>query len=379
MPPKKRLRDAPISTGEGLSCSTRLAQCLSKSKLCRAVFAKPMPGSSIMFQEGTPTRSAARRLSCKWSLTSRTTEQYVASEFMFCGVPFMCIRTMGAINSAAAASMSASYSPAETSLIQSAPAATAARATAALRVSTLIVTFRFFARIARTMGTTRRISSSAITSAAPGRVDSPPTSRIWAPASTMACAVESASSTLKLSPPSLKESGVAFNMPMIKVSCPRRHSGPPSRPCKPPAAGMTWNGHASRLAPKGRSAAEALLKTWSMSATVGCDSRRGCRHEGHSSAMGTRTKSRSWRRGWGTSRGYVPLVTVNCVSPTATMSRSTTRGPFRLVGVRPTSASMAFKSVRNPCKFSWRSAESSSSATAFKKEGWSVSYCGAVL
>src|SRR5918995_3200693 len=66
-----------------------------------------------------------------------------------------------------------------------------------------------------TTGTTRRRSSSAGTGAAPGRVDSPPTSTIAAPSSTSRRAWRTASASSSNVPPSENESGVTLTTPMI--------------------------------------------------------------------------------------------------------------------------------------------------------------------
>ena len=63
-------------------------------------------------------------------------------------------------------------------------------------------------------GTTRRSSSSTETPSAPGRVDSPPTSTIAAPSSSMRRALATASSGSKLTPPSENESGVTLTTPI---------------------------------------------------------------------------------------------------------------------------------------------------------------------
>mmetsp|Transcript_10137 Transcript_10137/g.30387 ORF Transcript_10137/g.30387 Transcript_10137/m.30387 type:complete len:286 (+) Transcript_10137:474-1331(+) len=285
----------------------------------------------------------------------------------------MCISTMGAMSSPAVFSMSGSNSPPDTSLIQSAPAKTAALATAAFRVSTLMVT-PSFSRTARITGTTRRISSSAGTSGAPGRVDSPPMSMTCAPAPTMASAAVTASSSRMWSPPSVNESGVTFRMPMTRVQPPRRSSGPPGRPWSPPAMGSNWQGQEAGLAPGGSSPGVPARRPSASSATVGCPCSTGWRHAGHSSAMGTRTKSRSCMLACGTSMGCVLSVVLNVDSPTATISRSTTLGPRRSPGVRPTVSSMDFMSAKKPCRCDSLDLESSSSTTALRKGGWSVTY-----
>ena len=55
---------------------------------------------------------------------------------------------------------------------------------------------------------------SALTPVEPGRVDSPPTSTIAAPASSIPHAVVTAGSTLKCTPPSENESGVTLITPI---------------------------------------------------------------------------------------------------------------------------------------------------------------------
>mmetsp|Transcript_24581 Transcript_24581/g.76545 ORF Transcript_24581/g.76545 Transcript_24581/m.76545 type:complete len:364 (+) Transcript_24581:470-1561(+) len=289
---------------------------------------------------------------------------------MVCGVPFMCMSTIGVMSSAAVASMRGSNSPPETSLIQSAPAATAARATAAFLVSTLMVAPGARSRMARTTGATRLISSSTGTSVAPGRVDSPPTSRMSAPASSMACAAATASSARACLPPSLKESGVAFTTPMRSVRSLRRQRAPSGRPCRPPARGKTRSGQAP-----------GLVLPWmplSSSLAVGMPSNPGWRHCGQSSAKGSSTKSRSCINACGTSRGCSPQATLSCASPTATMSRSTTRGPWCNPGLRPSSASIFLRSNSRPWRSPCLAGESSNSATAFRNGGCSVTYCAAV-
>ncbi|CFE00983.1 Uncharacterised protein [Bordetella pertussis] len=63
-------------------------------------------------------------------------------------------------------------------------------------------------------GRMRASSSAALTGCAPGRVDSPPRSRIWAPSSINWRAWAIALSVSACSPPSENESGVTLTMPM---------------------------------------------------------------------------------------------------------------------------------------------------------------------
>src|SRR5262249_34891020 len=65
-----------------------------------------------------------------------------------------------------------------------------------------------------TTGTTRASSSSTETSSAPGRVDSPPTSRISAPCSASCKPWAIAASASRKRPPSEKESGVTLTTPI---------------------------------------------------------------------------------------------------------------------------------------------------------------------
>ena len=130
------------------------------------------------------------------------------------GVPRMCMRTTAHALSAATCAISSSPCNAVTSLMISAPAATAARATDAFEVSMLIAAPVFAASPSMT-GSTRRNSSSAVTGAAPGRVDSPPISRISAPSSTRRSPWSTAALAAVKFPPSENESGVTLITPMI--------------------------------------------------------------------------------------------------------------------------------------------------------------------
>src|SRR6185436_789256 len=65
-------------------------------------------------------------------------------------------------------------------------------------------------------GNTRAFSSASDTGAAPGRVDSPPTSIQFAPSSAIRAPAATAAATLAYLPPSEKESGVQFRTPTIR-------------------------------------------------------------------------------------------------------------------------------------------------------------------
>ena len=136
---------------------------------------------------------------------------------MSSGVPRMCMITAPAPASATASTMPGALRP-PTSLTTTAPAARAARATAALRVSMLTWTPR--ATRASTTGTVRASSSATPTSAAPGRVDSPPTSTQLAPCSQSWRPRAMAASRLACSPPSEKLSGVTLRMPTSRRAAP---------------------------------------------------------------------------------------------------------------------------------------------------------------
>ena len=73
-------------------------------------------------------------------------------------------------------------------------------------------------------GITRRNSSVSLTGSAPGRVDSPPMSKISAPWATSSSAWATAASVLRNFPPSEKESGVTLTMPITSAGRGKRNS-----------------------------------------------------------------------------------------------------------------------------------------------------------
>ena len=101
-----------------------------------------------------------------------------------------------------------------TSFTIEAPTRTAALATSTWRVS--IETMAPAWARARTTGSTRLASSSGVTGVKPGRVDSPPTSMMSAPSSSICRPCLMATSGSTLSPPSLNESGVTLSTPMMR-------------------------------------------------------------------------------------------------------------------------------------------------------------------
>ena len=163
---------------------------------------------------------------------------------MVAGVPSMCISTSGTLASATTPSRSGSWRPALTSLTMAAPAATAAAATDAFRVSTDTGTPAVAASFSIT-GRTRSSSTASGTSTAPGRVDSPPTSSRSAPSAARASPWATAAAGSRNRPPSENESGVTFTTPMTRQRCPvGRTRSPTRRSCG--ASGATDKGQTSR-------------------------------------------------------------------------------------------------------------------------------------
>ena len=131
---------------------------------------------------------------------------------MVAGVPCICIRQTG-ICSLAAHSTACSFVKARMSFQIWAPAAAHSVMISGREVSIEIITSRF-AAIFFTTGRTREASSSAETKAAPGRVDSPPISIMSAPSFTICTAWLNAVFLSINLPPSEKESGVTFKIPI---------------------------------------------------------------------------------------------------------------------------------------------------------------------
>mmetsp|Transcript_39563 Transcript_39563/g.93136 ORF Transcript_39563/g.93136 Transcript_39563/m.93136 type:complete len:201 (+) Transcript_39563:210-812(+) len=194
----KRLRLAPRSSGARHSRPSCPSAC-SSCRLCAASLAKPMPGSATRSKDGTPAARAASRRAPSSTPTALTTPPasaaYAAIPCIDCGVPRVCISTAGTPSSAKVASIRASAAPPETSLTASAPARTAARATAAQLVSTEMGMPSPSARSASISGSTRASSSASPTAAAPGRVETPPMSSMSAPSNTICTAALRATSS----------------------------------------------------------------------------------------------------------------------------------------------------------------------------------------
>src|ERR1700676_3674188 len=128
------------------------------------------------------------------------------------GSPCMCIRQTPTPD-VAAHERAPGARKAYTSLTIQAPAATAAATTAGL-LESMEIAMSDAAAMPSMTGTTRAISTASATAAAPGRVDSPPTSMMAAPSAAMTLARSSAAPTLEYRSPSEKESGVTFKIPM---------------------------------------------------------------------------------------------------------------------------------------------------------------------
>src|SRR6478735_8594841 len=140
--------------------------------------------------------------------------------------PRQCMHTYAAPVRATTPAMSGSARPPDTSLTRRAPAATACSATTARVVST--ETTAPSAARAATTGRTRASSCSTGTRPAPGRVDSPPTSRMSAPSSRSRRPCATAASGSYHSPPSENESGVTLTTPMTSVRSRRASSSSPA-------------------------------------------------------------------------------------------------------------------------------------------------------
>ena len=116
---------------------------------------------------------------------------------------------------AAVCNINGSANPPLTSLMIEAPALMAASAVLARIVSILILTPCFASSVIT--GIVRASSSASLTRSAPGLVDSPPISIMSTPSSIISNPRARAASNSLCFPPSAKESGVTFKMPMINM------------------------------------------------------------------------------------------------------------------------------------------------------------------
>src|SRR6478752_1697915 len=152
-------------------------------------------------------------------MSAMTSSRYVAWRYVPISStePRECIKTTPAWAAAAISPIRGSIRKPDTSLMISAPSASAADATSDFVVSTEIGRAAKRRRIARTTGRIRLCSSAAETEwASCGRVDSPPTSSASAPSATIRSTCTSAASVDSNCPPSLKESGVTLRIPTTK-------------------------------------------------------------------------------------------------------------------------------------------------------------------
>src|SRR5579872_3591364 len=144
----------------------------------------------------------------------------------------MCMRQHSTPLEAISPAISGSPRRALTSLTICAPAPIAAAATDALEVSIDTRTPSAASARRSSTGSTRASSCRAPTGSAPGRVDSPPTSRMSAPSRASVRQRSSAASGSRCSPPSEKESGVTLTTPMTLKE---RNAPGPAAAAKAPA------------------------------------------------------------------------------------------------------------------------------------------------
>ena len=176
-----------------------------------------------------PRRLRARaRAPASSRSTSPTTSSYTACRAMSPGVPRVCMSTTGTPFPATSSAMAGS-ARAETSFTRSAPAASAARATSAFRVSTEMGVVHPASRSRSMTGTTRAALLVRRDVRAPGRVDSPPRSSRSAPSETSRSACSTAAAGSRKRPPSENESGVTFTTPMRKGPAPEKTRAPMRR------------------------------------------------------------------------------------------------------------------------------------------------------
>src|SRR5450759_2524487 len=163
--------------------------------------------------------------------------------------PRECITTYGTPAVATSGAIAGSTTPPLTSFTIRAPTASAASATAA-RVVSMLTTAPAPAS-ARTTGSTRRRSSVSSTRAAPGRVDSPPTSTMSAPAASIARPWRTPGAVSWYVSPPENERGVTWSTPTTR---------------QPPAGGSPRTGYggsdplASDTGALGRTEAEHLAR-----------------------------------------------------------------------------------------------------------------------
>ena len=213
--PRKLLRLAPTSSGRPRAATA--SRWASSCQLCSPRLAKPRPGSSTTRSGSMPAAVAASQALASSSTTAATTPpgpSYVAKSAIRSLCARQCMATYVASEPATTSRIAGSASPPETSLTIRAPASSAAAATSARMVST--ETTAPSAASPEMTGTTRSSSSATTGRVAPGRVDSPPTSRTSAPWASRSRPWASADAVSAYRPPSLKESGVTLTIPITR-------------------------------------------------------------------------------------------------------------------------------------------------------------------
>ena len=228
--PRKALAAGADRTGAAQQDPELPEMAQEKQVVARTVFPKPMPGSTQMRLAWMPAASA------------RSPVRTEALEDLRHHVVVVGVRLHGARRALACAS--GQRAPARP------PRSASARAPCPRKPLTSLTSVapqpeslpgppppcgcrrraarRSSRAVASMTGSTRSNSSCTGTSAAPGRVDSPPTSRRSAPASASARACGTARSRRDGWPPSEKLSGVTLSTPITKVRSPQRSVGPPA-------------------------------------------------------------------------------------------------------------------------------------------------------
>ena len=186
MRPRKLLREVPITSGRPSAASSSRRR--SSSRLCSTVLPKPMPGSSMIRSLGdAPPRRANARRSSRNARRRRRRRRSADRCCIVRGSPSMCIRQHSAPPAATSSAISGSARSAVTSLTRLAPAAE--RRARDGRLGGVDRDLRALAghaprRCPRSPARRGAAPRARATGSAPGRVDSPPTSRISAPSPT---------------------------------------------------------------------------------------------------------------------------------------------------------------------------------------------------
>ena len=199
------LRDVPRRTGNPRFWKS--SRWFIASRFISNVFPKPIPGSSMIFSSLMPACLARLTHSCVSASISMR-------KFWYSVLDLLCIRQQATSYFAITAAIFGSYFNPQISLTRSAPAWIELSATLLLKVSTETGMSKCFLTASIT-GRTLCASSSALTGVWPGRVDSPPISIISAPSAIIASVCLKASSIWFHLPPSEKESGVTFKIPIM--------------------------------------------------------------------------------------------------------------------------------------------------------------------